>query len=87
MNYHVNEAIFFFLEHYHWKRVFPIQHSLDVGNDLPDVVVRELGAPSCSDSFRSIYQHHRNDGTVPLRLNLQVVIKIALQQRIIVYVE
>lgn len=56
------------------------EHSVDVVNDLPGVVVWDLAGPACPDALSSVHQHHGDDGNVPLWLHLLVVIVQELEQ-------
>ncbi|MPC29866.1 hypothetical protein E2C01_023118 [Portunus trituberculatus] len=68
------------------KNTIVIKEDLIVDN-LSWIVIWDLGAPTCSNAFRPIHQHHGNDRNVPLRLNALVVIIVALQESLIMDVE
>lgn len=65
---------------YHWQGILVVQHAIDVVDDLSGVVVGDLTRPACPDALGTIHQHHWNDGNVPLRLHLLVVIVQELEQ-------
>lgn len=57
-----------------------VEQPVDVVDDLSRVVVGDLTRPARSDALGSVDQHHGDDGNVPLRLHLLVVIVQELEQ-------
>lgn len=57
-----------------------VEQAVDVVDDLSWVVVGDLTRPACPDALSSVNQHHGNDGNIPLRLHLLVVVVEELQQ-------
>lgn len=57
-----------------------VEHPVDVVDNLSWVVVGDFTGPACTDALSSVHQHHGNDGYVPLRLHLLVVVIQKLQQ-------
>jgi hypothetical protein len=72
---------------YHDGGLFSLDHFLDVGDNLPGIVVGNFGHPASSNTISTIDEHHRNDGAVPHRLNFLVVLLLLDQQRSVVRVE
>lgn len=62
------------LSAYHWQGVLVVEHAVDVVDNLSGVIVGDLTSPACPDALSTIHQHHRNNGNVPLRFHLLVVI-------------
>ena len=58
----------------HGQRLPAVQHHLDVVDDLPNVVVGNLGAPTRPDALGPVDQDHGDDGDVPFRFDLEVVV-------------
>mmetsp|Transcript_35793 Transcript_35793/g.64662 ORF Transcript_35793/g.64662 Transcript_35793/m.64662 type:complete len:349 (-) Transcript_35793:2405-3451(-) len=59
-------------------------HHLD---KVPRVVVGQRCRPSCADAVRSVHERHRNDWHVPDRLDDLPLLRLLLQQRVVVGVE
>lgn len=57
-----------------------VEHAVEVVYDLPGVVVGDLTRPACPDTLGTIHQHKWNNGNVPLRFHLLVVIVQELEQ-------
>ena len=72
---------------YHGQRIQTIKHSPEVGHNLTDVIVGDLGAPACTDAICTVYQHHGKDGAVPLWLDALVVVIQVFQQGIVFAVD
>ena len=64
---------------YHVLGLVPVHHPLEVGHQVPGVVVGDLGAVAGTDAVGSVHQHHGQDRAVPLRLNALVVFQQVLQ--------
>lgn len=64
-----------------------MHHVLQDLNDLPRVVVGNLGHPAGSDAAGAVHQHHRDDGHVPDWLYFLIVVLEVLEQRVVVWVE
>ena len=71
---------------YHGQGFEPVEHPLEVGDDLVDVEVGDLGAPAGADALGAVDEHHGQDGAVPLGLHAQAVVEVGLQQRVVVHV-
>lgn len=65
---------------YHRQGVLVFEQPVDVVYNLSGVVVGDLTRPACPNSLRAVHKHHWNDGDVPLRLHLLVVIPQELEQ-------
>lgn len=65
---------------YHWQGVLVFKHPVDVVDNLSGVVVGDLTRPACPDALCTVHQHHWNDGNVPLRFHLLVVVEQELEQ-------
>lgn len=65
---------------YHGQRVLVVEHPVDIVDDLSGVVVWNLARPASADTLSAVHEHHGDDGNVPLRLHLLVVIKQELKQ-------
>lgn len=59
---------------YQWQGVLVVEHAVDVVDDLSGVVVGDLTSPACPDALGAVHQYHWNDGNIPLRFHLLVVI-------------
>ena len=58
-------------------------HASKVGDDVARVVIRDARAPTGSDAFSAVDQHHGNDGDVVFRLHHHVIIPDVVQQRVV----
>ena len=56
------------------------EQPVDVVDNLSGVVVGEFAGPPGADALGPVHQHHGDDGDVPLRLHLLVIIVQELQQ-------
>lgn len=65
---------------YHRQRFLVFEQAVDIVNYLSWVVVGDLTRPARPDAFCAVYQHHGDDGNVPLRLHLLVVIVQELEE-------
>ena len=72
---------------YHRLWFLSVEHAFDVSDNLPRVVVGDLGAPASADAFCSVHQHHWNDGNVPFRFNALVVVTHVLEHRVVIGIE
>lgn len=57
-----------------------VEHAVDVVDNLSWVIVGDFTCPACPDTLGTIHQHKWNNGNVPLRFHLLVVIKQELEQ-------
>lgn len=57
-----------------------VEHAVDIVNNLSWVVVGDLTRPACPDALSAVHQHQGDDGNVPLRLHLLVVIVQELEK-------
>lgn len=69
---------------HHFQGLLPVEHAVDVADDLANVVVGNLAGPACADAFRPVDEQCGDDGDVPLWLHTLVVIKVVLEQ-VVVY--
>lgn len=67
----------------HGQRFLAVEHTVDVADDLTNVVVWNLAGPTCADAFGSVHKHSGDDGNVPFRLYALVVIIVILEQVVI----
>lgn len=68
---------------HHWQGLLPVEHAVDVIDDLSDVVVGDFAGPTGADAFRAVHQHSGDDGNVPLWLHTLVVVIVVLEQVVI----
>lgn len=59
---------------YHLCGLHSGYHPLQVGDDLPRVVVGNEGGVPGPDPLAPVDEHHGQDGAVPLRLDAEVVL-------------
>ena len=68
---------------YHFLWLLVVNESLQVSHNLPYTIIRHTGGVAGTYPFTTIHQHHRDNGTIPLWLNTNVVISEVLQLSIV----
>lgn len=71
-----------FIPH-HEQRFLAVEHTVDVVDDLTDVIVGDLAGPACANPFGPIHQHSGDNGNVPFRLHTLIIVVVVFEQVVV----
>lgn len=72
---------------HHGQRFLPVNHSFDIHNNFPRVIIGYLGAPPSADALSPIDQYHGYNWNVPFRFYSLIIILQEIEKRFVVEME
>ena len=68
----------------HIPKWLPAEETAEVVHNVPGVVRRDVGGPTCADTLSSVYEDQRNDWTVPFWFNFLPLLCLVVKERVVV---